>query len=83
MSTKYDLDDLITLGRNMLARSEGMNTVSDNASGRANNLSRVGDLLTRVGIPFGTRIEEFSDADARFIMDEWEKFKIKQKIDDR
>lgn len=77
----YDIDDLIALGRNMLERSEGMSTITDKTAGRANNLTRVGDLLIRLGEPFGFRIDEFNDADARFIMTELRRLKSKENVD--
>ncbi len=77
----YDIDDLIALGRIMLERAESMNTVNEKTAGRANNLSRVGDMLIRLGTPFATRIDEFEDADARFIMNELRKLKPKEHVD--
>lgn len=77
----YNIDDLIRLGRNMIDRSEKMNTTNEQASDRANNLCRIGDLLIRVGTPFGTKIEEFSGADGRFIMNELRKFSDKENVE--
>lgn len=71
----YNIDDLIDLGRDMLDRSEKMNTGNEKSSGRANNLSRIGDLLIRIGTPFGTRLDGLSDSDGRFILNELRKFK--------
>lgn len=74
----YNVDDLIDLGRDMLDRSERMNTGNEKSSGRANNLSRIGDLLIRIGTPFGTRLDKLSDSDGRFILSELHKFKGKK-----
>lgn len=70
----YSIDNLISLGRDMLNRGETSKTVNDIDAGYANNLTRVGTLLVSIGEPFGARLDEFSKADSAFIMREFREY---------
>ena len=61
---------LANLGRAMMEFSEnytGLGKLKDEQLSELNELSHVGNMLTRVGAPFGTTAKNFSDADRQLI----------------
>jgi hypothetical protein len=74
---KYQLEDLLILGRKLIQESEQMRTPNRDTGSmaRANYLSRLGDKLVSVGTPFGVSIEDFSKDEVAFILCELKKVK--------
>jgi hypothetical protein len=72
---------LAGIGRDMMDFSEnygkvhGLKAVTDNGLRTLNNLSHVGNMLTRVGTTFGTRAEDFTAEDQKLIAD-WMQKKV-------
>ena len=62
---------LADLGRKMMDYSEyaDMTGLKNEEIAVFNRLSHVGNLLTRVGAPFGTTMDDFTDEDHKLIKD--------------
>ena len=64
---------LASIGRDMMDYSEnygkefGLGQLKDEGLRTLNELSQVGNMLTRYGVPFGTTLKNFTDADMELI----------------
>jgi len=65
---------LADIGRAMMDWSEdygkhhGLKAVTDNGLRTLNNLSHVGNMLAQFGAPYGTKEQDFTDADRELIV---------------
>ena len=65
---------LAAIGRDMMDYSEnygkefGLRNVTDDGLRTLNNLSHVGNMLTRVGGAWGTTVNDFTDEDRKLIV---------------